>query len=265
MKYKIEYYKDITVINHFTLEEDTINQHFIKEFNTEQEAIDYKTSNNIVSDIVPFEEVPIINYELRIKDLLLNEYKTLHNSKIDFRKHLEQNTQLKNKDVTMSNGRPVEAIYTLNGVNIARIRFEFEFDSIGFISRRKEILGYYNTNDEILEEYVISDEEYGNTEYQLGKKFDESVKTRENVFKNIMTTVNMVLINHYVPLGDTIAQAQKRGSDMYTTYNKEINSWIQTGDGDLNQLIGSDTVYSWLELEVSTGVTIRQLITSKID
>jgi len=265
MKYRIEYYKDNTIFNHFTSEEDIINQHFIKEFDTEQQAIDYMIAENVTSDIIPFEETPVINYELRIKSLLLNEYKTLHNSKIDFRKHLEQNIQLKNKDVTMLNGRPVEAIYTYDNINIARIRFEFEFDLIGFIARRKEILGYYNTNDEILEEYIISDEEYGNTEYQLGKKFDESVKTRENVFKNIMTTVNMVLINHFIPLGETIAQAQKKGSDMYTTYNKEISSWIQTGDGDLNQLIEDDTTYSWLELEVITGVTIRQFITSKID
>ena len=265
MKYKLEFYKDVSIFNHFTSEEDIINQHFIKEFNTEQEAIDYKIVNNITSNVEPFEEVVIANYELRIKDLLLSEYKTLHSSKIDFRKHLAENIQLKNKDVTMNNGRPVEAIYTLNGVNIARIRFEFEFDSIGFISRRKEILGYYNTNDEILEEYTISDEEYLDTEYHLGKKMEEAILTRRNVLKTIMTVTNMVLLQNYLPLGQTVSQVQAMASQMFKTYNDDINVWIETGDGSLNQLIGNDMTYSWLDLEVSTGVTIRQFITSKID
>jgi len=265
MKYKLEFYKDVTCINHFSLEEVTINQHFIKEFDTEQEAIDYKIAKNIDSEIQSFEENPIINYPLRISELLHNDYINLNPSKINFRKHLSDNIQLKNKYVIMNNGRPEYALYTLNNINIARIRFEFEFDSIGFMSRRKEILGYYNTNDEILEEYVISDEEYGNTEYHLGKKMEEAILTRRNVLKTIMTVTNMVLLQNYLPLGQTVSQVQAMASQMFKTYNDDINVWVETGDGDLNQLIGSDTTYSWLDLEVSTGVTIKQFITSKID
>jgi hypothetical protein len=265
MRYKIEYYKEITVLNHFTFENDTINQHFINEFTTEQEAIDFKTTNNITSNIETFEEVIIVNYELRITSLLLGQYKFLHNSKIDFRKHLDENIQL-NKDVIMVNGRPDYAIYTYDNINIARIRFVFEFDSIGFVSKRQEILGYYNTNDEIETEYVISEENFtNNSTYHLLKKMNESKQVRENVIDEIKTTVNGFLIQYYMPLGQTLSQIQTMASHLFSTYNDDINVWKEVGESDLSVNLTNDTLYEWLDLEIAPSVTVREYIVSKID
>ncbi len=264
--FKIHYNQDVVMTNPFTGEVHEFNQAYSQEVGSEQEAIDWASANNIASyTLEEFTPVPITNYPLRIMSIIQEEFKHWHPSKIDFRKHLHQDLHI-NKDVDMVAGRPSAAHYTLDGENIARIRFTFDFDSIGFVERRKELLGYFNTNDEIEEEYTISDETYTmSSTYHLIKKIEESVKTRENVMQDLKTIINGFLIQVLMPQGQTLSQVQYEASRLFYKYNASINVWVETGSGSLNSDIGSDAEFTWLDLELAPSLSIRTYIQSKID
>ena len=84
-----------------------------------------------------------IEPKLRIYDLVDDAFMSYLPYKIDFRKMLKPDIHIQ-KDVIMhENGRPDYAIYTYNNENIAKIRFEFELNSLQLMTRRKEILIYF--------------------------------------------------------------------------------------------------------------------------
>lgn len=193
MAYKIEYYKDIQIPNFETQELETKNQHFIQEFGNLEDCQNFMIEQGITANIEEFEPEIINNYELRIKDLLLFIYKDLHPSKIDFTKNLDENIVLQKIPDPFVNNRPTNIYYKYNNENICKRHFEFEFNTFllneietELCTRRKEYLGYFNTNNEILNEnnYLIFDEIFDfNIEYHRIKMIREKELTENNAYE----------------------------------------------------------------------------------
>jgi len=83
--------------------------------------------------------------------------------------------------------------------------------------------------------------------------------------QDLKTTINGFLIQVLMPQGQTLSQVQYAASRLFYKYNASINVWVETGSGSLNSDIGSDTEFTWLDLELAPSLSIRAYIQSKID
>lgn len=199
---------------------------------------------------------------LRIYDLVDESFSSYLPNKIDFRKMLKINIHIQ-KDVIMhENGRPDYAIYTYNNENIAKIRFEFELNDLQLMTRRKEILTYFDENNIESEEYIISDEIYNlNSEYHQTKVIIESTLCRENVLSNVKITLNSFLRNYFYqqnPDPNYVLSQMMIVADLFTVYSGSFESWLSTGLPTIINDLNSDTNYAFLDIELQPNFTIRQ-------
>lgn len=239
------------------------------EFLDRNSAIDELNKFNLTEESLEefeiIEATPIAN--LRVLALVDPQFSGLSPNKIDFRKHLQTGVHIQ-KDVDMLlNGRPAYAHYQYGSENIARIRFEFELNTFALMSRRKEILGYYNTNDEIPEEYVISDEVYdlSNSPYHLTKSMEERSTCRTYVMENMKATLNGFILTYYMSLGQEFMPILNAVSQFFNTYSTDLTTWLQTGAGNFKQVVLDDTTYDFLDLEMQPGFSVRAYIVYRLE
>ncbi len=215
---------------------------------------------------------------LRIMNLLDPQFAGFMPHKVDFRKHLLPNTHIQKDVVMLANGRPDHALYTYNGERVARIRFVFDLNGYFLVIRRREILGYYTDNDEILEEYTISDETYnidpsvaGFSEYHLVKAMAERSECRAYVMESLKGVLNGFILQYYTGNYDQeFMQVLNSVVLFFKEYNDSFSTWMTTGAGDFIQQVTTDTLFPFLDLEMvlateqSPAITVRAYIISRL-
>lgn len=251
-----------------------INEHILL-----NDLTDY-TIEEIQEDIPNF-------YPLRVVPLLhvnSKHYFPLKVKQIDVRKHLQDSVILKKFISNIVKGRPAEAIYCLKQVDennvvtwvkIARIRFEFILDPVTKLCiSRKEIMGFYNTNDEVDPdyEYEISSEQYEALQpdgitphlYDIQKMSTESEQTLKLIIINLKMKVNGALVSIYMPQGKTYAEVLDMGVALMDRYERDIATYERTGKGNFRTSIESDTEFTWLNDLIAPNYTIRNLIMDEV-
>jgi hypothetical protein len=233
------------------------------------------------------EDIPNF-YSLRVIPLLHTNSKHFYPLKIkqiDVRKHLQDSVILKKFISNIVKGRPDEAIYCLKQVDennittwvkIARIRFEFILDPVTKLCiSRKEIMGFYNTNDEIDPdyEYEISSEQYEALQpdgitphlYDIQKMSTESEQTLKLIIINLKMKVNGALVSIYMPQGKTYAEVLDMGVALMDKHEKDIATYERTGKGNFRTSIENDTEFAWLNDLIAPNYTIRNLIMDEVE
>lgn len=216
--------------------------------------------------------------ELRVLPLLDPQFVGYMPYKIDFRKHLLPNTHIQKNVIMHPNGRPDYAIYTYGGVDIARIRFVFDLSAYSLVTRRREILGYYDSMGTIPNEYTISDETYNIdpsspsfSEYHLVKAMAERVYCRQYVIERIKGVLNSFILQYYMDnYGLEFMEILDSVSAFFTEYNNAYSTWMNTGAGSFISLVVADTLFPFLDLvmepatEAAPPVTVRDYIVARL-
>lgn len=258
------------------------------EASTIEEINDYILLNDLADYTITEIQEDIPNfYPLRVVPLLhanSKHYFPLKIRQIDVRKHLQDSIILKKFISNIVKGRPDEAIYCLKQVDennvvtwlkIARIRFEFILDPVTKLCiSRKEIMGFYNTNDEVdLDyEFEISSEQYEALQpdgvtphlYDIQKMSTESEQTLKLIIINLKMKVNGALGAIYMPQGKTYAEVLDMGVALMDKYEKDIATYERTGKGNFRSSIENDTEFSWLNDLIAPNYTIRNLIMDEV-
>ncbi len=204
---------------------------------------------------------------LRIYDLVDDNFKNYPTDKIDFRKHLKKDVHLQKDVVMLPNGRPSYAVYKFNNELIARIDFVFELNQLELMTRRKEVLYYYNTANVLKGGFIISDEMYDilNSQYHQTKVLQESSQCRINVIESTKAILNLFLRQYYSVNDPVNFNANMLNvANFFKTYNDSIETWIKTGLNTFALDIQSDTSYQFLNLSFQTNLSVREYILYRI-
>lgn len=204
---------------------------------------------------------------LRIYDIVDEVFLNLPLDKINFRQHLKKGIYL-NKTVTMlKNGRPSYCVYDYEGTNYVRIRFEFLTNEHNLVTNKKTILGYYNKNDGVIEEFEITNETIDLTSmYGLQKAVKERFSARSYIFDEIKSYVNAVLLQVYSAQNKTYEEILTEGGNFWRDYDNEISSWCHIGGMSvLVDKLNQDTTYAFLSFPSGfPNMTIKDWIIDKI-
>lgn len=202
--------------------------------------------------------------ELRIIDLVDEQFAQWHPSKIDFRMHLKPNIYLQ-KDVTMlPNGRPQKALYSYAGELIAEIEFEFQTNAFNFMTRRIERLAYYKRNGGLSDHWVIADDIYDqNNPYHLREMMKERSGARALIIEEVKAFLNGVLAQYYLPQGKTYPEILEIAGTFWDAYGGKIDSWINVGAPQFRTDLTADTSFAFLDFAFAPGSTVRQYVLNK--
>lgn len=252
------------------------------DFNTQEEANSYNNEKNLNGTIRQKESyLEIPDPELRIKSFIAEEYKSLHISKLNFRQHLLPNVSLEVKDLKMSvKGRPVNAIYkyyqsdpnhplySFNGQNIAKIKWNFQLDPyFALLVLRQEILQYYYEDGTLSEEYIISSETLNpyTNQYDMQKADKERVLARENIINAIKAKLHQ---NVFAMAGsistETFYSIILSIGNFFESYSDSLNAWIQTGSPVLPNRLSTETGFAFLQGSINiSNDEINELYTTE--
>lgn len=204
---------------------------------------------------------------LRITSIIDDNFINLPAAKIDFRRHLKQGMYL-NKIVTMlKNGRPDYCIYEADEVAYARIRFEFTTNTFNLVENKKSYLGFFDSNGNISQEYLLTDEVNDLTSlYGLQKAVKERYGAREYIFDEIKSYTNAIILQVYTQQGKTYEQVLLAGGSFWRDYSAEISSWCHIGGASIiTDKLNAETNYDFLDLPSGhPDMTIRQWIIDRI-
>jgi len=210
---------------------------------------------------------------LRVSDLLDESFKTLHPSKIDFTMHLKPNIALLKKVTMLANGRPSVAKYYFASIApdnlICEIAFEFDTNSLGFMTARREKLAYYRNDGTRGDQYLIHERHYDfGISFEACESLQERVQARTNIFQEIKMVVNGFLIQYFVAQGNGLATASglalAQGKALTTKYRFDIDDFVQLATPDFKNNVLADTEFAWLDANIAAGVTVRQYIAGKL-
>ena len=204
---------------------------------------------------------------LRISSIIDDSFSTLPIDKIDFRRHLKEGIYLNKVVVMLKNGRPSYCTYEYGGTTYARIRFEFTHNSFNLVTNKKTWLGFYNTNGDILHEYILTDETTDlNTLYGLQKAVNERYQARSYVFDEIKSYVNAVILQVYTQQGKSYEEVLVDGGNFWKDYSAEISSWCHIGGtSTISDKISIETKYGFLDLPSGySTMTLREWIINRI-
>lgn len=202
--------------------------------------------------------------ELRVIDLVDEQFAQWHPSKIDFRKHLQPNIYLQKNVIMLPNGRPQKALYSHNNELIAEIAFEFETNIFNFMIRRIERLAYYKRNGDVSEQWVIADDMFDqNNPYHLREMMKERSEARALIIEEVKAFLNGVLAQFYVPQGKTYPEILEIAGNFWDAYGGKIDSWINVGAPQFRSDLTVDVAFDFLDFEFTTGVTVRQYVLNK--
>lgn len=203
---------------------------------------------------------------LLITQIVDSRFYDLPPSKIDFRRHLQDGVYL-DKSVTMAkNGRPNSCIYSYNGTNYAKIRFEFTTNSYNLLINKKTYLGYYNILGTITTEYLLTDETNDvSTIYGLQKAVSERYRAREYIFDEIKSFVNAVVLQAYLTIGKTYTEVLADGAAFWREYSTTIDSWCHIGDSAIIiDKLTADIDTGFLDIECAPGISLRAWIIDRL-
>lgn len=202
---------------------------------------------------------------LRVSDIVQKEFKKLHPSKIDFRKHLLPDIYLQKNVIMLPNGRPQKAVYSYNGDLIAEIEFTFEVNAFNFMTRRTEKLAYYKISGEISQQWVIADDFYDiSNPYHLREMMKERSEARALILEELKAFLNGVLAAYYIPQGKTYPEILEIVGDFWAAYSNDIDSWINVGSPKFATNLTADTEFSFLNANVNETTTVKQYVLEKI-
>ena len=231
----------------------------------EQET--YEADNWIVLDHPNFEEYKVNKNKekgLLVFGLIHEQFKTLHPSKIDFRRHLRSDIYLQKNVIMMPNGRPQKSLYYHNDKLIAEIEFVFQVNAFNFMVRRTEKLAYYKESGERSEQWVIADDIYDQANpYHLREMMKERSESRAMIIEEVKAFLNGILAQFYLPQGKTYAEILQIAGQFWDKYSTPIDSWINVGAPQFQQTLTADTSFAFLDVEVATGVTVRTYVLNK--
>lgn len=202
--------------------------------------------------------------ELRVIDIVDEQFVQSHPSKIDFRKHLKPNIYLQKNVIMLPNGRPQKALYSYNNELIAEIAFEFETNVFNFMIRRIERLAYYKRNGDLSEQWVIADDVFDqNNLYHLREMMKERSEARALIIEEVKAFLNGVLAQFYVPQGKTYSEILEIAGNFWDAYGGKIDSWINVGAPQFRTDLTADVAFDFLDFEFTPGVMVRQYILNK--
>ena len=209
----------------------------------------------------------VINDRLKVLDLVHDDFKNLHPSKIDFTKHLKEGVYLEKRDVTMmKNGRPIKAIYYWEEKKVAEIIFTFEADAQNFMTRRTEALGYYSQDGDMHDHWVISDERYARAvPYQHQKRLSERVEARKWIIESMMADIDTLTFSagQSNPAAATYLSAAI--NQIMVDYSAQIDTFVKTGGTFFRAAILADTTHAILNTVVAPpNITMRMYIADKL-
>lgn len=227
----------------------------------------YEADQWVVLDNNDFEKY-LLNKNLETNLLILNlvhdQFKTLHPSKIDFRRHLKSDVYLQKNVVMLPNGRPQKAIYSFNSQAIAEIEFVFAVNAFNFMVRRTEKLSYYKGSGEKSEQYIIADDYFDqNNPYHLREMMKERSNSRAMIFEEVKAFLNGVLAQFYLPQGKTYPEILTIAGQFWDKYSTPIDSWINVGAPQFRTMMLAESEFNFLDAPVSEGVTVRSYIINK--
>jgi hypothetical protein len=201
---------------------------------------------------------------LRVFDIIHPQFKDLHPSKIDFRRHLRSEIYLQKSVSMLPNGRPDRATYSYNGVEICEIKFQFETDSLNFMKRRTELLSYYKKDGERGEQFAIADDFYDMTNpYHLQIVMQERSEARAMIIEQVKAFLNGVLAQFYIPQGWSYPQILQVVGEFWNKYGPPISAWISVASPQFQNLLLDESDFEFLNLEVSPGVTVKNYVLQK--
>lgn len=202
--------------------------------------------------------------ELRVIDIVDEQFAQWAPSKIDFRKHLKPNIYLQKNVIMLPNGRPQKALYSYNGELIAEIEFTFQTNAFNFMIRRIERLAYYKRSGGLSDQWVIADDMYDqNNPYHLREMMKERSGARALIIEEVKAFLNGVLAQFYLPQGKTYPEILEVAGTFWDKYSTPIDSWINVGAPQFHQTLTAETEFTFLDFEVATGVTVRAYVLNK--
>lgn len=214
---------------------------------------------------------------LRVRQYLHQDFVHFHPSKIDFTLHLKPNINLIKNITMLKNGRPLVAKYYApdTGLQICEIKFEFVNNSAGFMTKRKELLGYCRNDGKIDEYYSIHSRDYNFANItQATESLSERVQARSNIIQEIKIVLNNTLINYLISYGDNPIVANNKsliiGKDFFNEYRFEISDFIEVASpGFKGKILLQDNglenpKYPWLNAFVAPNVTLRMWIYDRL-
>lgn len=193
---------------------------------------------------------------LKIYDLVKDEFKFYHPSKIDFRRHLKTGVNLQKTVSMLMNGRPEKSEYWLNGSKICEIRFDFVTDPFNFMLKRTEMLGYVTQSNVILEYYPIHDQDYNPMDtHHARERIRERVEARTIILDEIKAKVEQFLFGYLTAQGQTYIQILTTAGEFWSAYASIVSSWQNTGTTAFKDQILADTTYGFLDYEIPASLT----------
>lgn len=211
------------------------------------------------------------NTQLRIFDLVHNDFRFNDPSKIDFTIHLKNGVLLKKETEMIKNGRPLIARYyhpTTNDM-VAEIKFVFIDNAYKFMAQREEWLGYYNHAGIITEYYLIHKRTYDFTKLdQATESMQERVTARNTIIQGLKIVINSFLVQYHVAQGNSVstsaAKAIVTGGTFFNNYRNNISDFIEVASGSFKTNVLADTTFPWLDNPIAPGVSVRAYIVDRI-
>ena len=173
---------------------------------------------------------------------------------------------LEKREVSIAkNGRPVSSTYYFGNDKVARISFVFESDYLGFMTRRIEKLGYYSIDDQIHEEYIISDEKFARAiTYQHQKRLQERVTARRWIVNSFMADIDAYTTAMIEAHPQAAGQASAAINQILVDYVPRMEAFVNSGGTFLRDAIASDTTHPFLNAVLAPGLTVRAYIVDKL-
>lgn len=215
--------------------------------------------------------IKINNEKLRIFDLVHHNFRFNEPSKIDFTLHLQTGVLLKKEIEMLKNGRPKIARYYHPDTNdiVAEIKFIFVDNAYKFMISREEWLGYYNKEGNVPNYYMIHKRYYNfNNISQATESMNERVSARNNIIQEIKMVINNSIATWHIRNGSSPTTAAGMaiitGKDFLNSYRFDVTDFVEVASNSFKLKVSSDTMYSFLDYEVTQGFTIRNYITDRL-
>ena len=193
---------------------------------------------------------------LKVYDLVKDEFKFYHPSKIDFRRHLKPEVNLQKTVEMLKNGRPKRAEYWFNSSKICEIRFDFEVDQLNFMTRRTEMLGYVNQSNEITKHYAIHDQVYDRFDtHHARERIRERVEGRSLILDEIKSKLEIYLFQYFTELGKPYSEILDLAGNFWASYASGVSAWLNTGTTQFKEAVLADETFEFLDLIIPPELT----------
>jgi hypothetical protein len=200
--------------------------------------------------------------EYKIGAYVDEQYDDLPCHLVDFRRHLKPTIALQ-KDVTInqSDMRPIEAVYSYLGVEVAKLRWTFSVDANNLMTHRKQEICY-----------ILNDGTDGDWFIKEDQAFDINRQDHRNLVVSERETSRHSLINDIKIVVIGMLQSTRPAENPYELggaliqlHSSSIDAYTQTGSSDFADAITNDSITVWLDDVIDgQGTTIRDYVLSRL-